>query len=67
MRHTRILKNLSLQKKLNGRDGRVTKAAIKDSHYVTADVKLVRVVIYLEGLRVQTFRLIGTMVRGLEF
>jgi len=32
---------------LNGRDGRVYKAVLKDSHYVTADVKLVRAVTYL--------------------
>ena len=41
------LKFLCLQETLNGRDGRVNKAVLKDLYYVTADVKLVRAVTYL--------------------
>jgi len=45
---------LSLQGTLNGRDGPVNKAVLKDSHYVTADVKLVRAVTYLVDGRTET-------------
>lgn len=38
---------MSLQGTFNGRDGQVNKAVLKDSHYVTVDVKLVRAVTYL--------------------